>query len=147
MWNKRGFTLIEMVLAIVIISVGLAGVLSAFQMAVRGSADPLVRKQLLAVADEMMEEVALKPFAAGPGTQTGCARNLRDDIEDYNGYAASGICDIDGNPITDLATYGVSLTVGAATLPDGVPSRRVAVTVTHGSEMLTLVGYRTDWAS
>lgn len=63
MWNSaRGMTLIELVLAMVVIGVGLAGVLAAFQQSVRGSADPMVRKQMTAIAEEMLEEAALRAF-------------------------------------------------------------------------------------
>jgi MSHA pilin protein MshD len=146
MSNERGFTLVEMVMAIVIIGAGLAGVLLAFQVAGKGSVDPAVRKQMLAIAEEMMEEITLKPYVPGPGTQSGCARNLRDDIDDYNGYTSTGICDIDGNAIASLASYNVAVTVTGATLASAIPAKRIAVTVTHGGETLTLVGYRTGWA-
>ena len=43
-------TLLELVLAIAVIGIGLAGLLVAFNQAVFRSADPLVRKQMLAIA-------------------------------------------------------------------------------------------------
>jgi MSHA pilin protein MshD len=144
----RGMTLIELILAIVVIGVGLAGVLVAFNQAVFRSADPMVRKQMLAIAEEMMEEVSLKSFAAQPAVPgAGCGRILHDDIADYNGYASAGICDIDGNAIAALATYNVAVAVVAGALPNGVAAQRITVTVTHGIETLRLVGYRTGWAS
>ena len=143
----RGMTLIELVLSIVVIGVGLAGVLVAFNQAVFRSADPMVTKQMLSIAEEMMEEVTLKPFAAQPVVPAaGCARATHDDALDYNGYASAGICDIDGNAIPSLATYDVAVTVVPGALPTGVAALRVVVTVRHGAETLTLVGYRTAWA-
>jgi len=69
MWNRcRGVTLVELILAIVVIGVGLAGVLAAFQVAVRGSADPMIQKQMVAIAEEMVEEISLRPFAATSNT-------------------------------------------------------------------------------
>jgi len=146
--RARGMTLMELILAIVVIGVGLAGVLVAFNQAVFRSADPMVRKQMLAIAEEMMEEVTLKPFAVQPVVPAaGCARASHDDARDYNGYSSAGICDIDGNAIPSLATYGVTVTVTLGALPTGVAALRVVVTVTHGpAETLTLVGYRTAWA-
>lgn len=144
----RGMTLIELILAIVVIGVGLAGVLVAFNQAVLHSADPVVHKQMLAIAEEMMEEITLKPVAAAANaTPGGCARNTFNDVADYSGYGSTGICDIDGSAVGALASYNVSVVVGASTLPNGVAALRVAVTVTHGAETLTLVGYRTGWAS
>ncbi len=146
--RARGMTLIELVLAIVILGVGLAGVLVAFNQAVFASADPMVRKQMLAIAEEMMEEITLKPYTAvAPGPTAGCARVAFNDVGDYNGYqTTTGICDIDGTAIASLATYNVAVTVGAHALPNGVAATRIVVTVTHGVDTLTLTGYRTDWA-
>lgn len=144
----RGMTLVELVVAIVVIGVGLAGVLVAFNQAVRGSADPMVRKQMLAIAEEMMEEITLKPFAVQPLVPPpGCARAVHDDALDYDGYASAGICDISGVLIPSLAAYSVAVTVTPGALPNGVAALVVVVTVTHGPvEVLTLVGYRTAWA-
>jgi MSHA pilin protein MshD len=147
--RARGMTLMELVLAIVIIGVGLTGVLVAFNQAVRGSADPMVRKQMLAIAEEMMEEVTLKPYVAVANAAPAvCARDKFNDVADYDGYttAGAGICDIDGTAIPTLATYNVAVTAKPGALPNGVAALRIVVTVTHGTETLTLVGYRTAWA-
>jgi len=158
-----GFTLVEMVMAIVIIGVGLAGVLTAFNVNVRNSADPLIRKQMLSIAEEMLEEVQLKPFTvigAPPvnasvacGT-AGAVRTAFDDVRDYAGYATTGICDIDGSTIVGLEDYDVTIGINdAATLTDGITAVaggstiRVEVTVTRGTETLTHVGWRTDYGS
>lgn len=147
--RASGFTLIEMVIAIVIISVGLAGVLLAFTTAVKSSADPLIHKQMLAIAEEMMEEVLLKPYAVGPGTISGCDRTNADDVSDYSGYNQP-VCDISGTAIfSPSTTYTVTVAVDSAaslgTLSSNV--KKVTVTVTHGSESLSLVGWRTDYAT
>jgi MSHA pilin protein MshD len=148
--RARGMTLMELVLAIVILGVGLAGVLVAFNQAVFASADPMVRKQMLAIAEEMMEEISLKPFAPQPtAPAAGCARSSHHDVADYNGYTSAGICDIDGTAIPSLATYSVTVAVTAQAMPNGIAAAnalRIVVTVTHGGETLTLTGYRTGWA-
>jgi MSHA pilin protein MshD len=145
--DARGFTLIEMIIAIVIISVGLAGVLVAFRTTVQSSADPLIHKQMLSIAEEMMEEIALKPYAVSAGTITGCNRSQADDISDYAGYSQP-ICDIDGNNIANLAGYTVNVTVVTGTL--GTPAatgKKITVTVVHGADSLSLISWRTDYAS
>lgn len=156
---SSGFTLIEMVIAIVIISVGLAGVLLAFNVAVQSSADPLVHKQMLSVAEEMMEEILLKPFPASipPSTNfpTSCGgasarRADFDDVADYDRYETTGICDIDGQAVAGLASYSVQVTIdAAATLGalGGGSVIKVMVVVTHGTDTITLVGWRTKWAA
>lgn len=151
--RQSGMTLIELIVAIVIIGIGLAGVLLAFNATVRHSADPMVRKQMSAIAEEMMEEILLKPFAVtAPNPPfAGCARLTYNDVRDYNGYSAANICDIDGAVV--LSGYGVSVSVSPpAALPvalSGVAASdqlTIRVDVTHGSESHALVGWRTCYA-
>ena len=146
--KARGFTLIEMVIAIVVIGVGLAGVLLAFNTAVRGSADPLVHKQMLAIAEEMMEEILLKPYANtdAPGVIAGCNRANADDIRDYATYASTGVCDIDGTAVGGLEGYNVRVGVVAENWQGIADTLHVTVTVLHGSETLALDGWRTNYA-
>ena len=147
--ERRGFTLIEMVVAIVVISVGLAGVMIAFTTTTRNSADPAVRKQLLVVADQFMEEIQLKPFAAQANTTpTGCARDTYNDVADYNCYATTGkICDIEGTALSELSGYSISISVQSGTLSGVAGSLKIVVTASKGAtESLQLVGWRTDYA-
>lgn len=62
MANQRGVSLIELIMFIVIVSTALAGILSVMNITTRGSADPLVHKQALAIAESLLEEVELMPF-------------------------------------------------------------------------------------
>jgi len=150
--RQTGMTLIELIVAIVIISIGLAGVLLAFNTTVRHSGDPLVRKQMSAIADGMMEEILLQPFAPAPNAApAACARDTYNDVRDYNGYSAVNICDIGGTPV--LNGYGVSVSVsppGAAPviLIPAVTTSQVTITVnvTHGSDSYSLTGWRTCYA-
>lgn len=144
------FTLVEMIVAIVIISVGLAGVLLAFGTTVRSSADPMLRKQMLSIAEEMMEEILLKPYSATnrPGTIIGCNRSAADDIGDYAAYASQPVCDIDGVAVAGLEGYAVSVSVEAASLGAVVAGvRKITVHVVRGAESLSLTGWRADYAS
>jgi MSHA pilin protein MshD len=59
---EHGVSLVELVVFIVIVSIGVAGVVGALSMATRASADPMIQKQALAIAEALLEEVQLQPF-------------------------------------------------------------------------------------
>ena len=50
-YGQRGFTLIEVIIFIVVVAAGLAGILSVSNTVVKSSADPVVRKQTIAIAE------------------------------------------------------------------------------------------------
>jgi MSHA pilin protein MshD len=161
MWNRpahialicglraRGFTMIEMMVVVVVIAVGIAGVMSAFTHSARGSTEPTVRIQLQAVAEEIMEEILLKPYNTGtPVTVTGCERSAFDELSDYNAYSSSNkVCRVDGTAITELTGYSLSIAVGTDTLAGVAAAKKVTVTVSRGREAFVLVSWRTDYAS
>ena len=146
--RQAGFTLPEAILAIVVIGVGLAGLLLVFGTVARSSADPVLRKQMVAIAQEMLEEIALKPYsAAANAAPAGCARDTYNDISDFDGYSGTGICTVDGVAIAALANYSMRVAVTAGTLAGVAAAKSITVTVTSGAESLSLVGWRTDYAS
>lgn len=59
---QRGISLIELIIFIVIISVALTGILLVMNQTTAHSADPMIRKQALAIAESLLEEVELMPF-------------------------------------------------------------------------------------
>jgi MSHA pilin protein MshD len=65
MSNKRhqlGMSLIEVVVFIVVLGIGLAGILALFNRLTTASVDPMVRKQALAIASSLLEEIELRAF-------------------------------------------------------------------------------------
>jgi MSHA pilin protein MshD len=60
--RQQGVSLIELIVFIVVVSAAAAGVLTAFTASTRGSADPMIQKQALAIAEAFLEEVQLQPF-------------------------------------------------------------------------------------
>jgi MSHA pilin protein MshD len=57
-----GLSLVELVVFIVIVGIAVAGVLGALNISTRGSADPVIQKQVLSIAEAVLEEVQLMPF-------------------------------------------------------------------------------------
>lgn len=150
---QQGLTLIELIVFIVIVSVGLAGVLSALNVAVRGSADPLQPKQSLAIAEAMLEEVLIKDFenpsggyaASCPAT---CDRSQMDDVSDYANYDVTGVKDLTGASVGGLGSYRVrvGITTDALCKNPGTSAseaKKITVTVTSpAGDNFTLSGYR-----
>jgi len=60
--RQRGITLIELIVFMVIVGVAMTGVISSINFNVRHSADPVVKKQALAIAEALLEEIELMPF-------------------------------------------------------------------------------------
>ena len=154
MWNKRqaGFTLIELIIAMVIIGIALSAVIGVFNFNTVASARPMIDKQMRAFAEGLMEEIQHQPFAASANNapSQACARDTYNDILDYNGYQQNKLCDINGN---DLGLAGMDVRVavgppGAGAPMPGVPAGdalQITVTVSHGADSVTLAGWRTNF--
>jgi MSHA pilin protein MshD len=150
----HGFTLIEIIVLIVVVSAALVGVLLVFQTTVRGSADPQVQKQAVAIAEALLDEILLTSYDPLPGTG---ARANFDDVADYAGYTtAGGMVDIQGAPVAGLGAYNIAnVTVGAVPLNDVgntltavAETLRVTVTVSGPNGVsISLDGYRSRYAA
>ena len=147
--RQSGFTLIELIIFIVVVAAGLAGILSVMNTVVKSSADPMVRKQTLAIAESLLEEILLKEYQDPPGGDTGTVRAQFDDVDQYNGFStAGGIQDVLGAPVAGLTAYNVSPAVVVAGSTDltGVAAKKITVTVTGpGNTVVTLSGYRSEY--
>lgn len=60
--DQHGLSLIELLVFIVVVGIAVSGVLSVYSLNVRSSADPMLRKQALAIAESLLEEVLAKPY-------------------------------------------------------------------------------------
>lgn len=144
--RERGFTLVELLMFIVIVSVALGAMMSLFAQTSARSADPMLRRQALAIAESLLEEVQLMPLtfcdpddanvdaatssagcaslaeATGPESgETRFAAPQFDNVNDYNGYAMTpattgGIKDITNTAIAGLSGYSARIAVAAAAL-------------------------------
>jgi MSHA pilin protein MshD len=174
--RARGFTLIELVLFIAIASTALTGVLRVFIESTLRSADPMQRRQSLAIAESLMEEVQLMPFSFCDGddanvetatSTAGCASAADaigpetsenrfatpqfDHVNDYHGYSMTGIVDITNTAVAGLSGYNASVSVSASALGSLTSASgdalRITVTVTSpNGQSLSLDGYRTRHA-
>lgn len=156
MRRQAGLSLIELIIFIVIVSVALVGVLSVLNLTTMRSADPVIRKQTLAVAEAMLEEVLSKNFSnpaggnnpATAGSPTQAERPTFDDVSDYNmtggwTWTVRSLADV-GSDIPGLEAYRISIVVAPLTL-NTVAGKQVSVTVTGPGEPVTLNGFRANY--
>lgn len=148
---SAGVTLVELIVAIVIVAIALGGLVAAFRIANRGSADPLILQQKVAIAESLMGEILLKPYSV---TKNPVTPNVRDNYlgtMDFDGYGAglAGIRDVDNNPIAGLQSYNVAVAVSAVTLPTNATSAlKITVSVSYAADSgpqdaFVLTGWRT----
>ena len=145
--RKRGMTLIELTIAIVILGVSIAGVMIVYTVVTRSSGDPVITKQMNSIAEELMEEISLKTYSGVGTAPSGCARNTFVGVSDYNNYSQPNYCDIVG--ATVLTGYAVSITVAVdgSTLPGVSQAKKIVVKITYGTQSLSLTSWRTNYAS
>lgn len=156
---QAGLTLVELIMFIIIVSVGIAGILTVFNLTSQKSADPQVRKQMLAVAEALLEEVEFKPFtlcdpndpkAATAVTSADCTggtggandesrlplgpeagetRATYDNVSDYNGLSLSPVSDINGS--NPINGYSATVSVTQEQLEASIPlAASLRITVT-----------------
>ena len=155
--RSRGLSLIELVVCIALIGVVAAMLLRIFGGLAGRSADPLVQRQALAVAESMLQEImaqgtgstdqsgvanALGPEAGESRTGAGV---LFDNVDDYDGLVMAGVRATDGSVVPGLEAYTVNVAVRAQAV-GSVPASHglwvdVRVTGPGGSEVL-LSGWR-----
>ncbi len=161
--GEAGFTLIELIVFILIVSVAVVGILVVMSVTVKSSSDPVIRKQSLAMAEAILDEVLSREFANPVGgyseaTPATCAgRPLYDDVDDYRCFDGTtdskkihGDSTLGSTSIPALAAYRATVTVDAtaAAVVGAIPVgqiKKITVTVTGGSESIQLSGYRTNY--
>jgi MSHA pilin protein MshD len=168
--RSDGISLIELIIFILVVGIAVTGVLSVMIQTTAHSADPVVRKQIVAIAESLLEEVTAQPFtwcdpddanlttaanAAGCATlaealgpEAGETRHgpvFFDSVNDYHGFTMTGLTGLDGAAIAGLADYSASVTVaqdGASFSVAADAALRISVTVSGRGESFTLTGYR-----
>ena len=164
--RQRGVNLVELVIAIVIISICAVGVMLIYAQAVQYSADPMIQQQAVAIAEGYLDEILARPVneptalsgvAETGGSEQGnpslaSNRPLLNDVKDYSGLHNSPpqdqngqVADLDGNSVPDLAGYVVDITVTPDVDVGGVLMAQVDVRVRYPPVVdITLTGYRAN---
>lgn len=153
--NRRsaGLSLIELVVAIVVVSISLTGAFALVDATARRSVDPMLERQALSIAEAYLEEVLQQGFrdpddgAVCPSPEAD--RALYDNVCDYAGLVDSGARDQGGHDVDGLDDYRIEVQVDPAavlgTLKGEDQVLRIDVTVADplGRSVL-LSAYRSD---
>jgi MSHA pilin protein MshD len=154
---QRGVTLVELIIFIVIVSVGVVGLMSVINPMLRFSADPMVTKQLSTIAESLLNEAMHQPYTwCDPDDATvttaqsygNCANpqnslgpvpvgEIRgatapgagfDNVADYGGFAMDDVPDAAGsNPMTG---YHADVAVAQVGALFGLTDNSAALSVT-----------------
>ena len=149
MHRQSGTTLIELVIAIVIISIAASTILMTLSTNITYSADPMIRHQAVAIAEAYLEEIALRSFADPDGVDGEGSRDLYDDVDDYNGLVDNGARNQFNAAIADLSDYTVSVAVTPSSALPSIASTDlylISVTITHSANInFTVSAYRANF--
>ena len=162
--TQRGTTLVEVIIFILIVSIAVVAVVSTMALAVRGSGDPLVMRQTLAIAESLTQEIDSLPYAqkdpynpTGPddaiGPETGETRAGTplpfDNPNDYSGYSETGIVAPDGTTVAGLGSYSASVVASQQSMGNVPASDGLLVVVTAtgpDGQPVTLTTFRARYA-
>ena len=142
--RTAGVTLVELIIAIVVVGIALAAILSVFTVTIQHSADPMGRVQAQILAEGYLDEILLKKFYDTTTNRVcpGGAASHAAYVCGYNGLSET--------PITGY-TASVSVTSSGVTLgslnnASVIRVLQVDVTVSGpGSTSATLTGYRANY--
>ena len=126
--RELGFTLVELIVTMVVISIAVLGITNALSFAFAHQSDGLWQAKSVALAESYLEEIMARRFdeatplggvpPCAPTTVAcsavgvdGEARTEFDDVDDYHGVDDSPPLDVNGNPRLEYAGYRVQVTV------------------------------------
>lgn len=157
--NTRGFSLIELIIFIMVVTIAVGGVLRIITLTTSNSVDPQLRKQALVIAASLLEEIELAHFTwCDPGDPNpppplpgGCTAGynevmgpeasntsrMYDNVNDYgslSGAAVTYTTDAAGNPFP--AGYVAKVTITAETGLGPVGSTISSSTTSIGMNVL-----------
>ncbi len=146
--RQNGMTLVELVISIVLISIAMTAMLSAFSTSMGRSADPLWKNKSLKLAQAYLDEILSKkydndtPLGGIPATASincgslgpdgGETRAQFDDVDDYNGLSDKPPKLVTNINMAGYADYTVSVAVvcaGGDVSLSNSNAKRITVTV------------------
>lgn len=154
--SSSGFTLLEVLITIVVLSIAATAIMGVFINLGKSSADPMIQQQATSIAEAYMEEILSKSFAdpvlpETGGPEAGEVRSTYNDIQDYDGLTDAGARNQNNQLIAGLSAYTVVITVtgraltGSASVP-ATDSMRIDISVSHPAiSTLTVSGFRTNY--
>lgn len=155
--RQSGVSLIELIVFIIIVSVGVAGLVSVMNPLIRFSADPMQTKQMAAIAESILNEALHQPFTwcdpddatastalsygdcANPQNTTGAVPagesrygvgpgTAYDNVADYGGFTRVNIDDAAGG--NAMTGYTASVAVAQSGTALGLADNTAALSVT-----------------
>jgi len=125
--QSKGVTLIEMVVTIVVLSIGLGGIMIGISQSIRSNADPVRLVQAVFIAKAEMRELLSQPFTtvaglASPQVVVGTTKwpTFFTYLSTYDisyTITASGVTDFADIPDTDIVKVVVSVSYDAHQSP------------------------------
>ncbi|MCW8887347.1 MAG: prepilin-type N-terminal cleavage/methylation domain-containing protein [Motiliproteus sp.] len=147
--KNKGFSLVELVITIAIMSIALLGVAFSLQFSADRSADPLIQSKTVELVQAYSEEILTKRFdeltpVGGVPACTSCTAavsfgadsetrgggvNTFDDVDDYHGIDEVPV-DAQGNTRSEYQGYRVQIAVSYAGTALGLASDQYAKEIT-----------------
>lgn len=163
--NKKGFTLIEVIMVIVILGIILPGIMMYFIQGVKNSADSQRRATAIFLAEGLMEEIISKKWDEVAVINATCsnasaigadaeARIGHDDVDDFNNLNNTPPSDSQGSPMANYQGFSQQVTVSYVNPADlntavGGPTcyKRIEVRIidTATNETIKLVSLMTGY--
>lgn len=153
--RAAGFTLVELVVTMVVISVAVLGISQALAFALSRQSDGLWQAKAVALAQSYVDEIVSRRYdeaspvggvppcapaaiACTPVGPDGESRSGFDDVDDYDGLDEQPPLDVEGNPRSEYAGYRVQVSVAyvdaaqasALGLDDTSDAKLITVSVT-----------------
>ncbi|MBL7004638.1 MAG: prepilin-type N-terminal cleavage/methylation domain-containing protein [Gammaproteobacteria bacterium] len=142
--KNKGFTLIEIIVTILIISIAAPILIQAFSSIVRSSANPMLLQQSISIAQSYLEKITLLSYddpndggdslltgPKGPELDEG-TESLYDDVDDYHNFSD-----------TELTDFTIDITIGNEETLNNAIVKKITATVTHPAiDDFILIGYK-----